>query len=88
MKEDIIIPEFCPVLGFKLERNFGKTAAPNSPSVDCIIPERGYVPGNIQVISYKANAMKNNATEEELVSFALWVLEFFDIDISKLEANT
>ena len=37
-----------------------------SPSLDRIIPEKGYVKGNIIVVSLKANTMKNNATIEEI----------------------
>jgi hypothetical protein len=44
-----------------------------SPSLDRIKPELGYVPGNIQVISARANVMKNDATPEELLAFANWV---------------
>jgi hypothetical protein len=74
-KEDIILPKKCPVLGIKLSRNVGgKTANSNSYSIDKIIPSKGYVKGNIQVISYKANAMKNNANNKELIRFANWIL--------------
>lgn len=45
-----------------------------SPSVDRINPHLGYVPGNVQVISYKANSMKRNCTMEELLMFAETVL--------------
>jgi hypothetical protein len=63
--DDIVIPEFCPILGIKLK--FGTTAdRQNSPSLDRIIPSLGYVPGNIMVISNRANIIKNNATTEEL----------------------
>jgi hypothetical protein len=61
---DIIIPEFCPVLGFKLEVGNGK-ANDNSPSLDKIIPEKGYVKGNIRVISLRANKLKNDGSLEE-----------------------
>ena len=64
-EEDISIPEFCPLLGLKLERAEGK-AKPNSPSLDRIRPERGYVRGNVWIISFKANTIKNNSTLEEL----------------------
>lgn len=74
--DDIFVPEFCPVLNIKLEKSV-KSHAPNSPSLDRIIPELGYVKGNIIVMSYKANAMKNNATPEELKNFANLVLQFF-----------
>ena len=52
--EDIIVPEFCPALGIKLEVSPNR-ASPNSPSLDRIVPELGYIKGNIQVISNKAN---------------------------------
>ena len=64
---DIVIPEFCPVFGVKLEKASGKTSTrDNSPSLDRIRPEKGYVKGNVWVISNKANTMKSNATVEEL----------------------
>lgn len=69
--EDVIVPEFCPYLGVKLVP-FSEWS---SPSLDKIIPELGYVKGNIQVISTKANTMKNNATQDELVRFAESVLK-------------
>ena len=67
--EDIQIPEYCPVLGIKLEVNSGKgygKAQPNSPSLDRVDNSRGYTKDNIRVISYRANMLKNNATQEEL----------------------
>lgn len=63
--DDIVFPEFCPVFGVKLERGAGRPG-PNSPSLDRIIPELGYVPGNVCVISHRANTIKNNATISEL----------------------
>lgn len=65
-KADIVIPEFCPLLGIRLSRN--KTDA--SPSLDKIRPELGYVPGNVWVISKRANTIKSNATPEELQMLA------------------
>jgi hypothetical protein len=52
-----------------------KGPRPDAPSLDKIDPKLGYVPGNIQVISHKANAMKWDATREELRAFAKWVLK-------------
>ena len=63
--EDITIPETCPVLGIQLQIG-EKVACNNSPSLDRIKPELGYVKGNIQVLSYRANMLKSNATIEEL----------------------
>ena len=65
--DDITIPDRCPVFGTVLAINSGhRGAADNSPSLDKIVPERGYVQGNITVISWKANRLKSNATLKEL----------------------
>ena len=76
---DIIIPTICPVLGIPLKSGSGKgRMQPNSPSLDRIIPEKGYVRGNIVVMSSKANTMKSNATLEEIIKlgeFAKKLLE-------------
>lgn len=66
---DIIVPEFCPVLGLKLEVGVG-ACSDSSPSIDRIIPEIGYVKGNIRVISRRANRIKNDATPDEL--YKVW----------------
>jgi hypothetical protein len=70
--DDIKIPEYCPVLGIKLERGKG-TILRGSPTLDCFKPERGYVPGNVFVISYKANTMKNDATIEDVEKLLVWM---------------
>lgn len=76
--EDIIIPKRCPVFNCLLKRNKdAKSPAFNSPSIDKIIPKKGYIKGNVQVISYKANVMKNNATIKELIQFAEWILKTY-----------
>lgn len=64
--DDVICPEFCPVLGIRLTPNAGRGLIDSSPTLDRIIPEKGYVKGNIRVISNKANRIKNNATVEEM----------------------
>lgn len=55
---------FFPELG-ELKRGVGKQT-PASPSLDRIDCTRGYVPGNIQVISWRANNVKGVATPWEL----------------------
>lgn len=70
--KDIIVPEFCPVLGLKLE--FGEMQdRETSPSLDKICPELGYIPGNIAVMSYRANRIKNNGTAEDHRKIADWM---------------
>ncbi len=62
---DLPIPEVCPLLGIPLVMFGGKITA-NSASVDRKDPSKGYVKGNVWVISYKANSMKQNASLEDL----------------------
>ena len=61
----------CPIFGTKFERNTSSRGpSDNSPNLDKIIPSKGYVLGNLQVISAKANRIKNDATPEELMMVA------------------
>lgn len=74
-ESDIIIPKICPALGIALSRGVGKSSRrAASPTLDKIIPELGYVPGNIQVISGLANLMKSYALPDQLRRFAKWIL--------------
>lgn len=68
--EDIVIPAVCPYLGIALTKLYGHGHLDTNASVDKIVPELGYVKGNIKIISRKANRMKNNASLEELLIFA------------------
>lgn len=63
--EDFILPEKCPLLEIPLTVGYGSSQE-NSYSLDKIIPDLGYVKGNVWVISNKANMIKNNASLEEL----------------------
>jgi hypothetical protein len=70
---DIAIPDHCPILGMKLERGLDG-GLDNSPSLDRIIPALGYVPGNVRVISNRANRIKSDSTPEELSRILTYVL--------------
>jgi hypothetical protein len=71
--DDIGYTTHCPVLGVHLSwENVGQ-ALPTSPSLDRLIPELGYVKGNVAVISVRANAIKNDATWEEVQKVANWL---------------
>lgn len=69
---DIVIPDVCPVLGLPFEHNVG-CPKDNSPSLDRIDPALGYVPGNIAVISFLANKVKQTATSEQIRRVADYV---------------
>ena len=72
---DIIIPEICPILEVPLVLGT-KDDYEYTPSIDRIDNSKGYVKGNIQIISKKANSMKNSATIEELTKFCKNVLRY------------
>lgn len=69
---DIIIPEYCPILNIKLFKGTEKRHA-GSPTIDRIDNSKGYIKGNIHVISYRANAIKHDATIEELESLVQYL---------------
>lgn len=73
--EDIQIPDKCPLLGIPLFAGQGGVC-PNSPTLDRIDSSKGYIKGNVWVISYKANTIKSNATPEELQLIASRLAEF------------
>jgi len=55
----------CPVLGLPFEWGT-RIHKDMSPSIDRIIPSKGYVMGNVKFISYKANRIKNDSNIEIL----------------------
>ena len=72
-KENIIIPSHCPVLGIPLFRE-DRGSWMNAPSLDRINNDLGYVPGNVMVISRRANILKKDASLEELIAIG----KFYD----------
>ncbi len=69
--DDVVIPEFCPVLGIRLQTN--PKAMNNSPNLDRLVPQLGYTKGNVCVISQRANRIKTDSTPEELEAVLSWV---------------
>lgn len=77
--EDIIIPDICPVLGIHLFVG-EKTMSINSPSIDRIDNTKGYIKGNIKIISMKANTLKSDATIEQLKNILSYIVEYDQSD--------
>jgi hypothetical protein len=69
---DIRIPAHCPALGIYIE--VLSKHHDHSATLDQLVIGKGYVKGNIAVISRRANRIKNNATAEELRKIAQWLL--------------
>lgn len=61
------------MLGLRLRVRNGKGTNPNSATLDRLIPKLGYVPGNVAVISDRANRIKADATVEEITAVADWL---------------
>lgn len=62
--DDIIIPEYCPLLGIKLDEN--SKNIDNVPSLDRIDNNKGYTKDNILVVSWRANRIKGKYSLQEL----------------------
>lgn len=78
LPQDIVAPVRCPALGMVLDydctpgRGVGGFS-PNSPSLDRIVPARGYVKGNVAVISNRANILKRDQTLIEAEAMVLFM---------------
>lgn len=69
--DDFDIPATCPVLGIEIVLGGSTNSArENAPSLDRVVPLLGYVRGNVIVISFRANRIKNDATVTELEQVA------------------
>jgi hypothetical protein len=87
--------EKCPAIGLVFDwtraaDGVGHKPKPNSPSLDRFYPERGYVRGNVFIISYMANAMKTYGTVSQVISLAMWVMKVASItsqDLDKVRAE-
>jgi len=57
----------CPVLGVKFDLGYkkGKTRK-YAPSLDKIIPEKGYVEGNVVIVSMIVNRIKSDANYDDM----------------------
>lgn len=79
--KDVVVPKLCPVLGLvlvvrrKTFREPGIGGFDDSMSLDRVEPSLGYVPGNVRVISWRANRLKNASSIEELRAILRYVEE-------------
>lgn len=71
--DDVVIPDRCPVLGIPLVRNVSRGPSDSSPSLDRKVCELGYVPGNVIIMSWRANRIKNDGTTAEVRAIADWM---------------
>lgn len=74
-RNDIIIPEYCPILGLKLEIGNGKFTD-NSPTIDRIDNSKGYIKENIKIISWRANSIKGDSTIDEITKIIDYIKKY------------
>lgn len=61
---DIFWPTHCPILGLEIDY-FADYRKEDSASFDRINNSLGYIKGNVRIISWRANRIKNDGTAEE-----------------------
>jgi hypothetical protein len=71
--EDLVVPAHCPVFGFAMSYGTGRGRTDASYSIDRFDNGLGYVRGNVAVISWLANRLKNDATLSQLERVAAWM---------------
>lgn len=77
-ESDIIIPKYCPILEIELlPGGVGKQTF-NSPSLDRIDSTKGYIKGNVRVISLRANMMKTDANLQEIEMFKKNIVNYMN----------
>lgn len=72
---DIVFPTHCPILGIELDY-FADGREEHSPSFDRVDPSKGYVNGNVVVVSWRANRIKNDGSAEEHEKIAKFMRRF------------
>lgn len=65
-EKDLVMPTHCSYLGIPIRVSRGLGPSPNSPSLDRVDVSKGYVPGNVEIISSRANSYKNNLSLSEM----------------------
>lgn len=61
---DLEWPTHCPILGIEIDY-FSPFRVENSPSFDRINSSKGYEKGNVHILSWRANRIKNDGSAEE-----------------------
>lgn len=62
----------CPVLKVELEWDTDRSN-PNAAELDRILPEKGYVKGNVAFLSRRINKIKSDARYHEILSLGNWL---------------
>ncbi len=71
-ESDLQMIDVCPVLGIPLDWS-PSARKDNTPSIDRFDSSKGYVPGNVAIISWRANNLKSNGTLDEFKRLVEWM---------------
>ena len=63
----------CPVFGTRFDLPGIASRSPQTPSLDKIVPHKGYIQGNVIWISDLANRIKQEATSSQIQDVATWL---------------
>jgi hypothetical protein len=66
-RHDVVVPDKCPVLGIPIAFTL-RERTPSTPSLDRIDSSKGYVKGNVIIVSWRANSIKMDSTPDELIA--------------------
>lgn len=64
------VPTRCPVLDIEIRANTIAGPLDSSPSIDRICLERGYIAGNVRIVSNRANRLRSDGSAAELALIA------------------
>lgn len=67
----------CAITDLPMRVSKGNGPGIFSPSIDRIVPELGYVAGNVRFVIHAVNSMKNNGTDEDVVMIARAIVTNF-----------
>lgn len=73
---DIIVPDTCPICEVKMQPSNQRGGSVTSPTLDKVIPNKGYVKGNIAVICKGCNSLKGKGSASEHRRIADYIDKF------------
>jgi hypothetical protein len=79
-----LIVKNCQILNYELQYG-GDPQCNNSATIDAVIHELGHVPGNLKIISKRANTIKNNSTLAEMEKLVNGIENWKKPEIDKTE---
>ncbi len=73
--EDLKFSDRCPIYG--TEWDLSHIRSDQTPTVDRVDNTKGYIKGNVKIISWKANRLKHTASLKEIEALAKYMKEHY-----------